>query len=79
MEIVANWRNLVSAKQGDLKKVPVLQVGGPAPAPPTLPVIRVILPHTEACGPTLLQPNCRFHLTDFYLKYRIKRKIKNLH
>ena len=32
----------------DLKKVPILQVGGPAPAPPTLPVIRVVLLHTEA-------------------------------
>ena len=28
-----------------------------APAPPTLPVIRVVLPHTEACDPTLLQPH----------------------
>ena len=29
------------------------------PAPPTLPVIRVVLPHTEACNPTLLQPDCK--------------------
>ena len=39
---------IVSAK-GIWKKFPNLQVGGPAPAPPTLSVIRVVLPHTEAC------------------------------
>ena len=38
-----------------MKKRPILQVGGPTP---TLPVIRVVLPHTEACDPTLLQPHC---------------------
>ena len=38
---------IVSAK-GIWKKVPILQVGGPAPARPTLPVIRVVLLHTEA-------------------------------
>ena len=27
----------------------------PAPAPPTLPAIRLVLPHTKACDPTLLQ------------------------
>ena len=43
-----------------MKKRPILQVGGPAPAPPTLPVIRVVLPHTEACDPTLLQPHCMY-------------------
>ena len=32
----------------DLKKVPVLQVGVPAPAPPTPPVIRLVLLHTVA-------------------------------
>ena len=30
------------------KKVPILQVGWPASAPPTTPVIRVVLLHTEA-------------------------------
>ena len=29
------------------KNVPVLQVRGSAPAPPTSPIIRVVLPHTE--------------------------------
>ena len=32
--------------RGFEKNVPILQVGGPAPAPPTSPVIRVLL-HTE--------------------------------
>ena len=30
-----------------MKKRPILQVGGPAPAPPTPPVIRVVFLHTE--------------------------------
>ena len=38
--------------------VPILEVGEPVPAPPTLPVIRVVLPHTEACDPKHLQPHC---------------------
>ena len=38
---------VVSAK-GIWKKVPILQVGGPAPARPTPPVIRVVLLHTKA-------------------------------
>ena len=29
------------------KNIPILQVGGSSPAPPTLPVIRVVLLHTE--------------------------------
>ena len=46
-----NWKllliGIVSAK-GIWKKVPILQVGGPAHARPTPPVIRVVLLHTEA-------------------------------
>ena len=42
-----------------MKYVPILQVDGPALAPPTLPAIRLVLPHTEACDPTLLQAHCK--------------------
>ena len=46
-----NWKllkfGIVSAK-GIRKYLPVLQVGGSAPAPPTPPVFRVVLLHTEA-------------------------------
>ena len=34
--------------RGFEKKVPILQEGGPAPSPPTPPIIRVVLLHTEA-------------------------------
>ena len=37
---------LISVKE-IWKNVPILQVGGPAPAPLTPPVIRVVLLHTE--------------------------------
>ena len=47
---------IVSSK-GIWKNVPILQMIGPISAPPTLPVIRVVLPHTEACDPILLQPH----------------------
>ena len=58
--------------RGFEKKVPILQVGGPAPARPTLPVIRVVLLHTEAmdkdlCPHTvhrqgyLIRLNCCIH------------------
>ena len=57
-EALFNWKllliGIVSAK-GIWKHVPILQVGGPAPAPHTLHIIRVLLPHTEAYDPTLLQ------------------------
>ena len=36
----------------EYEKVPILQVGGPAPAPPTLPVIKVVLPQ-HFCNPTV--------------------------
>ena len=40
---------IVSAK-GIRKNVPVLQVGGHDPTPPTPPVFRVVLLHTEGAG-----------------------------
>ena len=40
---------IISAEE-DLKKSPILQVGGPAPAPPTPSVFRVVLLHTEGAG-----------------------------
>ena len=43
------------------ENVPILQIGGSAPAPPTLPVSMVILLHTEALDPPLLQPHCTFY------------------
>ena len=42
-----------------MKKEPILQVGGPTPAPPTLPVIWVVLPHTEACDDSLYERKYR--------------------
>ena len=45
LEISINWH---TKSQGPKKKVPVLQEeGGSIPAPPTPPVIRVVLLHTE--------------------------------
>ena len=41
-----------------MKNAPILQVDGPAPDPPTLPVIRVVLPHTEACDPNTFATTC---------------------
>ena len=43
---------IVSAK-GIWKKFPILQVGGPSPAPPTPPVIGIVLLHTEAADKDL--------------------------
>ena len=40
---------IVSAK-GIRKNLPVLQVGRPAPAPPTPPVFWVVLLHTDGAG-----------------------------
>ena len=45
-----NWKLLligVDTAKGIFLKFPNLQVGEPAPAPPTPPVIRVVLLHTE--------------------------------
>ena len=47
------------------KNVPILQVGGSAPAPPTLPVIWVVLLHTEQIVQTLL-----FHYIFIFLPPR---------
>ena len=50
----------------DIRKiVPNLQVGGSAPAPPTLPVIRIVLFHTER----IVQRHNSF--TVCTLKYRV--------
>ena len=58
-DFYCNTQSLGVFPKGIWKNVPILQVGGPAPAPPKLPVIRVVLPHTEACDQTLLlQPHC---------------------
>ena len=39
--------------KGIRKNVPFLEVGGSAPAPPTPPVIRIVLLHTEAADKDL--------------------------
>ena len=61
-EAPINWilllMGIVGAKRVG-KYVPILLVFGPAPALPTLPVIRVIFPCTEECDLILSQPNCR--------------------
>ena len=51
LHFIGNWLiiGIVSAK-GLRKNVLVLQVGGHAPAPPTPPVFRVVLLHTEGTG-----------------------------
>ena len=54
-----NWKllliGIVSAAKGIWKNVPILQVGGPAPAPSTLSVIRVVLLHTDASDKRLFK------------------------
>ena len=64
---------------GPIKNVPVFQEGGSTPAPPTLPVIRVVLLHTERfvesfSEPTVsimislfIQPLFKFHKLYIYL------------
>ena len=45
-----NWKLLKigSVSLRDIRKnVPILQVGGSSPAPPTPPVIRIVLLHTD--------------------------------
>ena len=60
--------------KGFEKKFPNLQVGGPAPAPPTPPVIRVVLLHTEAavqdlCPGTVRSPLPLMYMRDFPAKF----------
>ena len=69
LEAPFNWKllliGIVSAK-GIWKNVPILQEGELASAPLKLPIIKVVLPHIEACDPTLLQPHCRcFYIVIF--------------
>ena len=45
------------------KNVPILQVGGSTPAPPTLPVIRVVLLHTERIIQYYLSSTVRIYST----------------
>ena len=59
-----------------MKKVPILQVGWPAPAPPTPPVIRVVLFHTEAAVKDLDMP--RYAYMHFKQKMRNTAIIMNL-
>ena len=63
MELFDNWHRY---SQGYKKKVPILEIGGPAPAPPTLPVIRVVLLHVEAFAERLLRHGvCKCHFVGF--------------
>ena len=54
-----NWKlfKLSSVSVRDIKKVPILQVGGSTSSPPTPPVIRVVLLLTERFVESFF-PNC---------------------
>ena len=52
-EALFDWKflKIISVSVKDLiKNVPILQAGWPAPVPPTLLVIRVVLLQLEACA-----------------------------
>ena len=52
--------------QRTFEKVPNLQVGGPTPAPPTPPVIRVVLLHTEPAVQELCPDTVVVHHSRIY-------------
>ena len=52
LEIAVNWH---TKGQGHKKDDPIFQVWESAPAPPTLPVFMVVLPHTEATDQRLFR------------------------
>ena len=64
--LISKLWSLTMMKDGIRKDVLIFQVWGSAPAPPTLPVFRVVLYHTEASGQRLLRRIRFVHLQHIF-------------